>query len=174
LDGVNLLPFLTGEKKGRLHDQLFWRAGEKHAARVGDWKLVQERGNEVELFDLKDDIGEKTNLAAKEPAKLQELQAAYAAWEKQMMPARWRRQDARTEGLKSGKAAGKRGGGMEERFKQFDKNSDGKLTPEEFSTPNFKQMDKNNDGVVTLDEVRAYYGNRRSQSVPKATPEPRR
>ena len=44
LDGVNLLPFLTGEKQGRPHQQLFWRSGEKHAARVGDWKLVKERG----------------------------------------------------------------------------------------------------------------------------------
>ncbi|MBM3892506.1 MAG: hypothetical protein FJ388_25595 [Verrucomicrobia bacterium] len=161
LDGVNLLPFLLGKQAGRPHDQLFWRAGEKHAARVGDWKLVQDRGGEAQLFNLKDDIGEKTDLAAKEPAKLKELQAAYAAWDKQMMPAQWVRQDGRTEGGKSGKAAGKRGGALEGRFKQLDKNGDGKLTPEEFPTPNFKEMDKNNDGIVTLDEARAYYGGAR-------------
>ncbi|MBM3858444.1 MAG: sulfatase [Verrucomicrobia bacterium] len=161
LDGVNLLPFLLGKQTGRPHDQLFWRAGEKHAARVGDWKLVQERGNEVELFNLKDDIGEKTDLAAKEPAKLKELQAAYAAWDKQMKPAQWVRQDGRTQtGGKRGKAAG----GIEERFKQYDKNGDGKLTPEEFPTPDFKQMDKNNDGVLTLDEVRAHYATRRQKT----------
>jgi arylsulfatase A-like enzyme len=162
LDGVNLLPFLTGQQMGRPHDQLFWRAGEKHAARVGDWKLVQERGNEVELFNLKDDIGEKTNLAAKEPAKLKELQAAYAAWDKQMMPAQWVRQDGRTQtGAGRGKA---KAGGIEERFKQYDKNSDGKLTPAEFPLNTFKEADKNNDGALTLDEVRAYYGNRRRQT----------
>jgi len=165
LDGVNLLPFLLGKQAGRPHDQLFWRAGEKHAARVGDWKLVQDRGGEAQLFNLKDDIGEKTDLAAKEPAKLKELQAAYAAWDKQMMPAQWVRQDGRTEGAKSGKAAGKRGGALEGRFKQYDKNNDGKLTPEEFPTRDFKQMDKNNDGIVTLDEVKAYYGDRRRQGA---------
>jgi arylsulfatase A-like enzyme len=161
LDGVNLLPFLTGKQTGRPHDQLFWRAGEKHAARVGDWKLVRERDSEAQLFNLKDDIGEKTDLAAKEPAKLKELQAAYAAWDKQMMPAQWRRQDSRTEGAKSGKA---KAGGIEERFKQYDKNGDGKLTPAEFPLSSFKQVDKNNDGVLTLDEVKAYYGGRRQKA----------
>lgn len=73
---MNLLPFLTGQKQGRPHEQLFWRAGAKHAARVGDWKLVQVRGGETELFNLKDDISEQTDLAAREPAKLKELQAA--------------------------------------------------------------------------------------------------
>ena len=159
LDGVNLLPFLTGKQTGRPHDQLFWRAGAKHAARVGDWKLVKERGDEVELFNLKDDISEKINLAAKEPAKLQELQAAFAAWDKQMMRAQWVRQGKRTEAAKSGQRAD----ALEERFKQLDKNGDGKLTPEEFPTPNFKQMDKNNDGVLTLDEVRAYYSKQEEQ-----------
>jgi arylsulfatase A-like enzyme len=166
LDGVNLLPFLTGEKQGRPHQQLFWRAGEKHAARVGDWKLVQDRTGGVELFNLKDDIREKNDLAAKEPAKLKELQAAYAAWDKQMMPAQWRRQDARTEGAKSGKAAGKsRGGSIEERFKQYDKNGDGKLTPVEFPLGAFQQVDKNNDGMLTLEEVKAYYSARRGQGA---------
>ncbi len=167
LDGVNLLPFLTGKQAGRPHDQLFWRAGAKHAARVGNWKLVQERGNEVELFNLKDDIGEKTNLAAREPVKLKELQAAYAAWDKQMMPAQWRRQDARTQ-----RAIGddtttppRRRGGIEERFKQYDENGDGKLTPEEFPTGAFKQIDKNNDGVLTLEEAQAYYSGGRRQGT---------
>jgi arylsulfatase A-like enzyme len=166
LDGVNLLPFLLGKQGGRPHDQLFWRSGERHAARVGDWKLVKERGSETELFNLKDDISETTNLAAKERGKLKELQAAYAAWDREMMPAQWVRQDGRNaeEGgapQPGGKAAGKRVSGIEERFKQYDKNGDGKLTPEEFRTPDFKQMDRNNDGVVMLDEVRAHYQQRR-------------
>jgi len=167
LDGVNLLPFLTGKQAGRPHDQLFWRSGEKHAARVGDWKLVQDRDGDAQIFNLKDDISEKTDLAAKEPAKLKELQAAYDAWEKQMQPAQWIRQDGRSQtGAGRGKAAGKgaaRGCGIEERFKQYDKNGDGKLTPAEFPMSSFKQVDKNNDGVLTLDEVKACYGGTRRQ-----------
>jgi arylsulfatase A-like enzyme len=166
LDGVNLLPFLTGKQTGRPHDQLFWRAGEKHAARVGDWKLVQERGGEPQLFNLKEDIGETTDLAVKQPAKRKELEAAYAAWDRQMMPAQWRRQDARTQ---SGEASGARPvrGGIEERFKQYDKNGDGKLTPDE--VPNaqlFKRMDKNGDGVVTLEEAKEAFSARRRGDAP--------
>jgi Ca2+-binding EF-hand superfamily protein len=78
-----------------------------------------------------------------------------------MMPAQWRRQDSRTEGAKSGKA---KAGGIEERFKQYDKNGDGKLTPAEFPLSSFKQADKNNDGVLTLDEVKAYFGGRRQKA----------
>jgi len=155
LDGVNLLPFLTGKEAGHPHEQLFWRAGPKHAARVGDWKLVQERGGAVELFNLIDDIGEQTDLAVKDPAKLKELQAAYAAWDKQMLPAQWRRQDARAQRATGDTNGTRRGGGIEERFQQFDRNGDGKLTPAEFPRAElFKQMDKNADGVVTLDEAR--------------------
>jgi arylsulfatase A-like enzyme len=166
LDGVDLLPFLTGKQPGRPHEQLFWRAGQKHAARVGDWKLVKERDGQTQLFHLKGDIGEKTDLAAKEPLKLKELEATYAAWDRQMMPAQWRRQDARTQ---SGEASGARPvrGGIEERFKQYDKNGDGKLTPDE--VPNaqlFKRMDKNGDGVVTLEEAKEAFSARRRGDAP--------
>ena len=43
MDGKNLIPFLKGKEKGRPHEQLFWRSGRQHAARVGDWKLVRQR-----------------------------------------------------------------------------------------------------------------------------------
>jgi arylsulfatase A-like enzyme/catechol 2,3-dioxygenase-like lactoylglutathione lyase family enzyme len=155
LDGVNLLPFLTGNPSGRPHDQLFWRAGPKHAARVGDWKLVQERGGAAELFNLKDDIGEKADLAAKEPAKLKELQAAFAAWDKQMMPAQWRRQDGRTQGAAASPGITRRGGGIEARFQQHDQNNDGKLSRDELPGALFDRLDANQDGFVTEDEAKA-------------------
>jgi arylsulfatase A-like enzyme len=170
LDGVNLLPFLNGKQTGRPHEQLFWRSGPKHAARVGDWKLVQERGGGVELFNLKDDISEQTDLAGKEPAKLKELQAAYAAWDQQMLPAQWRRQDARTQRATGDTNASQRGGGgIAERFQQFDRNGDGKLTPAEFPRADLlKQMDQNADGVVTIEEAKAYSnGARRRPSHPE-------
>jgi arylsulfatase A-like enzyme len=166
LDGVNLLPFLTGKQPGRPHDKLFWRAGQKHAARVGDWKLVKERDGQTQLFHLKDDIGETTDLAAKEPAKLKELESAYAAWDKQMMPAQWVRQDGRTQTGAAGKARPARGG-IEERFKQFDKNGDGKLTPGEVpNTQLFKRMDANGDGVVTLEEAKGAFSRSRRGDSP--------
>lgn len=94
LDGVDLLPYLRAEKAGRPHDSLFWRRGRQHAARVGDWKLVYDPidpwcGEHGILVNLAQDIGERKNLAAAQPEKLEELLAAYDAWDKQMMPAQW-------------------------------------------------------------------------------------
>jgi arylsulfatase A-like enzyme len=73
LDGVNLLPYLTGEQTGRPHETLYWRIGAKHAIRQGDWKLVWERElPRPALFDLTSDIGEQTDLADKMPEKVVE------------------------------------------------------------------------------------------------------
>ena len=65
----------------------------------------------AELYNLKDDISEKNDLAAKEAGKLKELESAYAAWEKQMMPAQWIRQDGRTQGAGRAKRKPRAGSG---------------------------------------------------------------
>src|SRR5204863_4875933 len=41
LDGINLLPHLTGQKSEVPHDTLYWRFGQQMAIRRGDWKLVK-------------------------------------------------------------------------------------------------------------------------------------
>jgi catechol 2,3-dioxygenase-like lactoylglutathione lyase family enzyme len=59
-------------------------------------------------------------------------------------------------------------GGLAGRFKQLDRNGDGKLTPDEFPNAQlFKRMDANGDGVVTLEEAQASFAGRRT-SPPKA------
>ena len=79
IEGVDLLPFLTGKDAGRPHQTLFWRQGGKTAMRHGDWKLVHmgkgfESGNaKWELYDLSKDISEETNLAKANPETLAEL-----------------------------------------------------------------------------------------------------
>ena len=93
LDGVNLLPFLTGQDASAPHPALFWRFGAQVAVRMGDWKLVKGAGlpgiaaeggrssiEGAELYNLAEDIGEKNNLAAREPAKVRELAAAWNTW----------------------------------------------------------------------------------------------
>lgn len=85
LDGVNLLPFLSGEKSGAPHELLFWRMngpGGNNAVRRGSMKLVRNGKTEPELYDLAADVGESKNLAAEKPKVVKELVAAIAEWEK--------------------------------------------------------------------------------------------
>ena len=90
VDGVDLLPCLSPQ--GPLpHDRLFWRFGEQAAIRMGDWKLLR-MGTGPELYNLADDIGEKSNLAAKNPEKLKELKDDLEKWESKLAQPLWKRQ----------------------------------------------------------------------------------
>lgn len=85
IEGVDLVPFLTGKKTGTPHKTLFWRQGGKAGLRHGDWKLVRMGGRKVtgkaqwELYDLSKDISEEMNLAKANPERVAEL---VALWEK--------------------------------------------------------------------------------------------
>jgi arylsulfatase A-like enzyme len=170
LDGVNLLPFLNAETPGSPHAFLCWRAGTQKAIRIGDWKLVQEgRVGSPQLFNLGTDLSETTDLATSEPAKLAELTARFAEWEKGTIPAKWIRQDQRNaepDGkLKTGgdPANSRRGTTrIDEAFHNADANRDGKLSREEYPQKElFDAVDANKDGQATLEEVRASYQKRR-------------
>lgn len=51
------------------------------AVRDGDWKLIERyEDGSLELYNLASDISEKTNLAAKEPARAADLRAKLDAW----------------------------------------------------------------------------------------------
>ena len=88
-DGESLLPVLSGE--GDLErDALFWhypnfafhrdnRLGS--AVRMGDYKLIEFfEGNEVELYNLREDLGEKQNLAGGEAGRVQEMRKRLSRW----------------------------------------------------------------------------------------------
>ncbi len=82
LEGVNLLPSLTGTKSDAPHKHLFWRTGggAKFAVREGDWKLTAEDPSKPQLFNLASDVNESKDLAAEHPEVLARLRAAYDAW----------------------------------------------------------------------------------------------
>ncbi|MDH4455433.1 MAG: sulfatase-like hydrolase/transferase, partial [Verrucomicrobiota bacterium] len=85
LDGVNLLPHLTGENKAPPHDALYWRWMAQSAIREGNWKLL--RGGEREyLYDLAADREEKHNLAAKHPEIATRLRAKLKTWADGLTP----------------------------------------------------------------------------------------
>jgi arylsulfatase A-like enzyme len=103
LDGVNLLPYLTGKERGAPHAALYWRFGEQIALRMGDWKLVKAPGagatqgefrtkastEGAHLYNLAGDIAEQNNLAEKEPAKLKQLAMTWDKWNAGLIEAKW-------------------------------------------------------------------------------------
>lgn len=99
LDGVNLLPFLGGSAKGQPHETLYWRFGTQMAIRHGDWKLVQYdlaadgggagQPSAAKLYNLATDLGERSDQAAANPAKVKELRAAWEKWNAQLAKPLW-------------------------------------------------------------------------------------
>jgi arylsulfatase A-like enzyme len=94
LDGASYASLLTGEKQSLERGAIYWhfpgylgagrglwRTTPAGAIRAGDWKLIEyfEDGR-LELYNLKDDVGEQHNLALDEPAKAKELHERLAAW----------------------------------------------------------------------------------------------
>jgi arylsulfatase A-like enzyme len=95
LDGLSYVRLLTSGGRGKLNRAALywhfpgylgagpgaWRTTPAGAVRAVDWKLLElfETGR-LELYNLKDDLGEKQDLAAKMPAKVRELHAMLLAW----------------------------------------------------------------------------------------------
>lgn len=89
-DGVDLLPFVRGEKAGPPHQTLFWRAGYASALRQGPLKLLRDRQSGVTaLFDLESDAGEKKDVSAARPEDVKRLLGELDAWEAQCVPPLW-------------------------------------------------------------------------------------
>jgi arylsulfatase A-like enzyme len=82
LDGINLLPIVQG-KSPVVERTLFWRATNRNqrAVRQGDWKVIVESGN-LFVFNLREDIGERHDLAKERSDIARKLFPLIAAWEK--------------------------------------------------------------------------------------------
>lgn len=80
-DGISILPELLGETQLEQHDFIYFEYPEKRgqiALRMGDWKGVKINMKTTpnakwELYDLKNDPSESTDLASKYPEKIQQL-----------------------------------------------------------------------------------------------------
>ena len=82
MDGVSLLPLLTGAEGQQEHDYLYFEfqeLGGRQAVRQGPWKLVhmaiRSEAPYFELYNLDEDPGETHDLSASMPEKVQELKA---------------------------------------------------------------------------------------------------
>lgn len=88
LDGVSMLPLLTQTGSIR-REAVYWHFPHYHpvgatpagAIRKGDWKLIEyfEDGH-VELYNIREDLSEKNDLAQKMPDKAAELRKQLAEW----------------------------------------------------------------------------------------------
>ena len=85
LDGVNLIPYLIGEKKEPPHATLYWRWIAQAAIREGNWKYLRGGAREY-LFDVEADREETSNLLAKHPEVAARLQSKLASWSGQLSP----------------------------------------------------------------------------------------
>src|SRR5439155_24088844 len=73
LDGISFAPTFLGRSGQKEHEFLYWEMGRgknlTQAVRMGNWKALRQTADgPIELYDLTTDIGEKTDLAAKQPA----------------------------------------------------------------------------------------------------------
>ncbi len=92
IDGVSIAPLLRGVGAPK-RDAIYWHYPHYSnqggvpggAVRKGDWKLIEfyEDGR-LELFNLRDDIGERRNLVLKEPKKAAELHSMLKTWRKRV------------------------------------------------------------------------------------------
>ncbi len=90
IDGVDLLPFVRGERAGAPHETLFWRQGYYKTVLHGRWKLItSERPDERWLFDLSADPTEQSDLAAERPEVVRELLALLAAHDAEQAEPAW-------------------------------------------------------------------------------------
>lgn len=111
LDGLNLLPYLAGDNAGRPHETLYWRIDGMWAIRHEDWKLVHGRAGETppELFNLAVDVREQNDLATAQPAKVQELQKLWSAWNAEQASPQRSKDRAAKKGKRAAKGAKKNG-----------------------------------------------------------------
>ena len=92
VDGRSLVPLFT-ESGSIQRDAIYWHyphygnqgGSPGSAIRAGDWKLIEffEDGR-LELYDLKDDIGEKRNLVARHPERVKTLHEKLQCWREQV------------------------------------------------------------------------------------------
>lgn len=85
LDGISFLPTLMQDGNQKQHDYLYWEFHEKggrQAIRKGNWKAVKydvfkNANAPMELYNLKEDLGEENDVSQMQPEVVREMQAIF-------------------------------------------------------------------------------------------------
>ena len=89
LDGVNLIPHLTGQNDSPPHEVLYWRWLGQSAIRKGKWKYLRSDDREF-LFDMENDFEETSNILESSPDVADVMRADLHAWaDTQSPPGIW-------------------------------------------------------------------------------------
>ena len=83
LDGFNMMPVLTGEDKNLERQEMYWEAREKTAARIGNWKLV-DNIDAKGFYDLSKDISEENDLTDVLPDEFAKMSKKFTLWKTEM------------------------------------------------------------------------------------------
>lgn len=92
LDGVNLIPYLTGKESGNPHDQLFFRKEMVAAVRDGNWKLIRLDDYGYVLYNLESDPFETNDLKDDYPDQFELMKVALKEWESLTVEPWWNEQ----------------------------------------------------------------------------------
>jgi arylsulfatase A-like enzyme len=83
LDGFDMMPVLSGENRDLQREEMYWEAREKMAARIGNWKLVDNIDTKG-FYDLSKDIAEETDLTDILTDKYAEIKNMFNIWQAEM------------------------------------------------------------------------------------------
>lgn len=186
LDGVNLIPFLTGKNNAAPHDVLYWRWLGQSAIRKGRWKYVRADEREY-LFDLEKDFEETNNLLRESPEIAASLHGDLKNWAStQSPPGIWAQRSAGMsrqaaiyfdwyiEGKREAEppaveTSDRKANPSRKRTSvaRRDVNKDGKVSWQEFIDDrednasilkeNFRKRDENNNGTLEGEEIERHY-----------------
>tara|TARA_B100000900_G_scaffold291654_1_gene250492 strand:- start:530 stop:838 length:309 start_codon:yes stop_codon:yes gene_type:complete len=93
MDGQSFSGLLDGTAQDSSSRALYWHYPHYHgsmwtpgaAIRKGDWKLIQfYHFEKTELYNLREDLGESTDLSKKHPEETQALRAELSEWQKRL------------------------------------------------------------------------------------------
>ena len=87
LDGVNLIPYITGKNKGMPHETIYLRKFDQnsYSVRHKDLKLVLKKDSVPELYNLNEDIGEQNDIAQQFPDEVKKLDKIRLKWDSQLI-----------------------------------------------------------------------------------------
>lgn len=93
LHGNDITSYMTRQSTDAPHDVLYWHTGSSPkdvsgVLRQGDYKMLAQRGR-IQLFNIKDDPAESTDLASAEPQRAEQMLAQWQKWNKSNQPPLW-------------------------------------------------------------------------------------